>query len=61
MSILNSKLIEPNKLHQDFLEIAKTLKNCLEDDWVAEIRFAAVLLLRKMIDFCKDELTYDDF
>ena len=49
-----------HKLQQNFKEIAKQLKNCLEDDWVAEIRYAAVILMRKMMEFLRDEIDYED-
>ena len=41
--------------------MVQALKNCMDDDWVAELRFASVLLLRKMMDYIRDDIDYEDF
>lgn len=61
MAMLNNRLIETSKLHQNFKDIIKQLKNCLEDDWVAELRYASVILLRKLMEYAREDLDFDDF
>lgn len=48
-------------MHQNYLEYVNALKNCLDDDWVADLRFASVILLRLIMEYVRDEMDYEDF
>ena len=61
MTLLNKNLIETHKLYQNFQELHQSLKNCLDDDWVAELRWAGVILVRKMMEYVREEIDYEDF
>jgi hypothetical protein len=41
--------------------MVQALKNCMDDDWVAELRFASILLLRKMMEYIREDIEYEDF
>lgn len=37
------------------------MKSCLDDDWMNELRFASVILTRKIMERIKDDIDYDIF
>lgn len=37
------------------------MKNCLDDDFSSDIRFAAIILVKLMINFTGPAMQYDDF
>ena len=37
------------------------MKNCLDDDWVHDIRFASVVLTKKLIGYLHSTMPYDDW
>ena len=61
MTLLNNNLIESIKMFQNFLEVFAAMKSCLDDDWMNELRFAAILLTRKMMEKCRDDLDHECF
>jgi len=61
MTLLNNNLIESVKLHQNFMDIFSPLKSCLDDDWMNELRFAAILLTRKIMENIREDIDHDVF
>lgn len=61
MCLLNNNLIESVKLYQNFNDIFTYLKSCLDDDWMNELRFASVLLMRKIMEYIKEDIDYEIF
>ena len=51
MTLLTHNLIEPQKLFQNFHDLFTPLKGCLDDDWNNELRFASVLLVKKVMTY----------
>lgn len=37
------------------------LKSCLDDDWMNELRFAAVLLTRRVMEKIRDDIDHEIF
>lgn len=60
-TLLSQRLIEGVKLHQNYTELVNALKNCFDDDWVAQLRFASVILMRQIIEYVDEEIDYEDF
>lgn len=61
IKLVDHKLIEEEKLHENFTQVFNTMKNCLDDDWVHEIRFAGIVLVRNMIRYLNAHLVEDDW
>ena len=59
--LIDCKLIEKEDLHKNFMDIFNNLKNCLDDDFSSEIRFAATVLLKTMINYSGTQFVWDDF
>ena len=52
-------MIEPVKLFQNFGDLFLQLKGTLDDDWNNELRFASVLLVKKIMEYIKDEADHE--
>jgi len=61
MVLLDKNLIESVKFYQNFLEFYNGLKSCLDDDWMSELRFASVILTRKIMECCRKDIDHDMF
>jgi hypothetical protein len=61
MALLNNNLIESVKLYQNFHEMFAPLKSCLDDDWMNELRFASVLLTRRVMEKIRDDIDHEIF
>lgn len=61
IKLIENDLIEKEKLHENFTQVFNTMKNCLDDDWVHDIRFAGVVLTKHLIRYLRDLLVYDDW
>lgn len=61
MTLLNNNLIESVKMHQNFHELFQPLKSCLDDDWMNELRFASVLLTRKIMEIIREDIDHECF
>ena len=60
IKLLENSLIDPNKFHVSFRTLFDSLKNCLDDDWVNDIRYAALILVKQMIIHSGDVFETDD-
>lgn len=61
MTLLNANLIESVKMYQNFHEYFTCLKSCLDDDWMNELRFASIILTRKIMERTRDHLDHECF
>lgn len=61
IKIIEQDLIEKEKLYECDKNIMTNLKNCLDDDWANDIRFAAVVFTRHYLPYLKDHLTNEDY
>jgi dynein assembly factor 5, axonemal len=61
IKIMEQSLIEKDKLQPMFPEIVNKMKNCLEDDWANDLRFSAVVFLKKLIGYLQDEMDREDY
>ena len=48
--LVEEKLIEPEKVHESFRPMLNNMKGCLDEDYANDLRFAAVVALRHIID-----------
>ena len=60
IKLIDSKLIEPVKLKDCFSEIVKRMTSCFEDDWGNDLRFAAVVFIKKLLAFLKGTIDNED-
>lgn len=61
MRLIEKKLIEPEKLQENFKSMFGYMKNCLDDDWQNDIRFASVVMLKHLLPYLKGTFDYDDY
>lgn len=61
IQLLDNQLIEKEKLQENFTQLFNGLKISLDDDWVHDLRFAAVVCLKKLIGYLHEGLAYDDW
>ena len=61
MVLIDKKLIEGVKMYQNFHEYFNALKSCLDDDWMNELRFASVILTRKIMECTSKEIDHEEF
>jgi len=59
MTLLDKNLIESVKMFQNFHEYFTCLKSCLDDDWMNELRWASIILMRKIMENTKHHLDHD--
>merc|ERR1719450_1440080 len=46
IKLVEQQLIDEDKLYENFGQMFKYLKNCIEDDWDNDMRFASVVLMK---------------
>lgn len=61
IKLLENNLIEPKKFKSSFNTLFDALKNCLDDDWVNDIRYASLILVKNIFIHSGKELEHDDF
>lgn len=61
IKMLENNLIEPKKFITSFRTLFDALKNCLDDDWVNDIRYASLILVKNIFIHSGKELDRDDF
>lgn len=61
MTLLNNNLIESVKMFQNFHDVFTPMKSCLDDDWMNELRFASVILTRKIMEKIRDDIDHECF
>lgn len=60
IKLIEQKLIEPEKLHESYQPLLKLMKNCLDDDYVNDIRFAAVVGCKHIVGYIGHLFEEDD-
>jgi hypothetical protein len=61
MRLLDHKLISKEKLYTHFKEVMGVLKNCIDDDWANDLRFASVVLIRRIVEYLSDVFDDEDY
>ena len=61
MRMIDNKLISPSKLNKSFKSIMAVLKNCIDDDWANDLRFASVMMIKRMIEYLHEEFDDEDY
>ena len=61
LKLLDQKLIEREKLLPMFKEILTKMKNCLDDDWANDLRYAALVFIKNMIVYLQPILDREDY
>ena len=61
IKLIENELIERDKLQENFTQVFNSMKNCLDDDWVHNIRFAGVVLTKHIIKYLQKTLDYEDW
>ena len=61
IKLIEQKLIESEKMHANFDVTFKTLKNCIDDDWGNDIRFASVVLVKHILGYIYPHLDDENY
>ena len=61
MRMIDNKLISPEKLNNSFKSIMGVLKNCIDDDWANDLRFASVMLIKRLIEYLSSVFDDEDY
>jgi dynein assembly factor 5 len=59
--LLEYNLIDKEKLYQSFKDVMNVLKNCIDDDWANDLRFASVVLIKKMLEYLHEVFDDEDY
>merc|ERR1712146_170244 len=51
IKLVEQQLIDEDKMYESFEPMWKLLKNCIEDDWDNDMRFASVVLVKHVLLF----------
>ena len=54
--ILSKSLADPIQLHKLYPDTIACLKNCLDDDWAADLRLVAIQFLRQLVEYLSAQL-----
>jgi hypothetical protein len=61
MTMIANNLIESQVMFHNFHEFFNMLKSCLDDDWMNELRFASVILTRKVMEVMAKDIDHECF
>lgn len=61
IKLIDQNLIEKDKLYESDKQIVTALKNCMDDDWANDIRYAAVVFLRQYLAYLKEQYDREDY
>lgn len=61
IKLMEQGLIEEEKMYASLKPLFNYLKNCLDDDWTNDIRYASVVLVRNLIEYMHGSFDKDDF
>lgn len=59
--LIEEKLIEEEKLYLNFKNLFNLIKNCMDDDFTNDIRFASVVSVKHLIGYLSKELIDEDY
>jgi hypothetical protein len=59
--MIDNKLISPSRLRNSFKDVINVLKNCIDDDWASDLRFASVILIKRMIEYLAHVFEDEDY
>jgi len=55
IKLLEQNLIDKSKMYGSFKNLFDTLKNCIDDDWANDIRYASVILVKTLISYLHEQ------
>ena len=61
MRLLDHKLISEEKLYNSYKDIIKVIKNCIDDDWANDLRFASIILIKRLIEYLNELFDDEDY
>ena len=61
IKMIEQALVDPAKLYLCNKQLITTLKNCLDDDFASDIRFAAVVVCKHLMTYLVDLYVKDDY
>mmetsp|Transcript_13554 Transcript_13554/g.9755 ORF Transcript_13554/g.9755 Transcript_13554/m.9755 type:complete len:165 (-) Transcript_13554:234-728(-) len=61
LKLLENHLIEDKKLYGLFQDVARVVKNCIDDDWANDLRYATVIFVKKLLEYLKEFMTDEDY
>jgi dynein assembly factor 5 len=61
MKLLEYRLIDQGKMYENFKDIFGVLKNCIDDDWANDLRFAGVVFIKHLIEYLHGEFDDEDY
>lgn len=61
IKLVESQLIEKDKLYENFHAMFKLLKNSMEDDWDNDMRYASVVLMKNILIYVQSLFEHDDY
>jgi hypothetical protein len=59
--LIEEKLIDEDKLYLNFKSLFNLIKNCMDDDFTNDIRFASVVCVKHLIGYLNKELIDEDY
>lgn len=51
IKLVEQQLIDPEKMYGCYKSMMSYLKNCLDDDWANDLRYASVVLMRHVLEY----------
>ena len=61
IKMLDQNLIAKDKMYGSFKNLFDTLKNCIDDDWANDIRYASVILVKTLISYLHKQFEHEDW
>lgn len=59
--LIEKKLVTSEDFQRAYMKVFNNLKNCLDDEFSSDIRFASIVLLKSMIEYSGKYFKYDDY
>jgi hypothetical protein len=59
--LVEEKLIDEEKLYLHFKNLFNLIKNCMDDDFTNDIRFASVVCVKHLVGYLRKEFIDEDY
>ena len=59
--LVEEKLIDEEKLYLHFKNLFNLIKNCMDDDFTNDIRFASVVCVKNLVGYLRKEFIDEDY
>ena len=60
IKLIEKKLIEKERLYEAYISLLAVMKNCLDEDWVNDLRYASVVALKHIMSYIGEDFKDDD-